>query len=428
MIKAIFFCKFLTREGPKVLHQVPDGSIVTTASATQPSLFEFASVSEYLIPRQEFCDRLVTVCINHYRILGYPVCITSRKYDRNEFIFNFAIVLEEEADMSSYQSVLRKLAKLFRSLEEQGQFLSKDEADGGAKVYALCEMILEDLNNYCECMIPIGLFLHRHLRIHAKSRKDESNTINIKLFPMYPHPPPVKSWHVPLSTVRLESLMDVNWDLTMQKIVPHINGINSIRRISELADADYNLTRKAVAHLIYYGCLLMLDIFQFSAMYSVTAEISLLIEDKSTQEECVRYITSTTFGYAEDELEHTRIIGLYGSLKQGQTLKNWCIEHKAELSGIDVRRMITFGIIKGFLYRVQKFAIATSNGASTNGLVTRGHSGAKSGKPGIRGELPLTKYLDGTHCFDEICTELQLSEKDVLTKLKGYGDVQIVHR
>jgi hypothetical protein len=26
----------------------------------------------------------------------------------------------------------------------------------GSKVYALCEMVLEDLNNYAECMIPIG--------------------------------------------------------------------------------------------------------------------------------------------------------------------------------------------------------------------------------------------------------------------------------
>ncbi len=91
------------------------------------------------------------------------MCITARKYDRNELIFNFSIVLEEEADMSSYQTVVRKLAKLFRDLEEQGEFLSRDAGSNGngegGKVYALCEMILEDLNNYCECMIPIGMCL-----------------------------------------------------------------------------------------------------------------------------------------------------------------------------------------------------------------------------------------------------------------------------
>ena len=33
------------------------------------------------------------------------------------------------------------------------------EREQGKKVYALCEMIMEDLNNYCECMIPIGMFV-----------------------------------------------------------------------------------------------------------------------------------------------------------------------------------------------------------------------------------------------------------------------------
>ncbi len=67
--------------------------------------------------------------------------------------------------MSSYMTVIRKLASLFRSLEEQGSFLSQEdlydeevvnEPRTTGKVYALCEIILEDLNNYCECMIPIG--------------------------------------------------------------------------------------------------------------------------------------------------------------------------------------------------------------------------------------------------------------------------------
>lgn len=90
-------------------------------------------------------------------------------------------MLEEEAPFAAYASVIRKLARLFRNLEEQGRFLSKEEEEeekggrrlvlagmegygGGSRVYALCEMILEDLNNYCECMIPIGgsyfLFLY----------------------------------------------------------------------------------------------------------------------------------------------------------------------------------------------------------------------------------------------------------------------------
>lgn len=34
------------------------------------------------------------------------------------------------------------------------------------------------------------------------------------------------------------------------QIVPFIDGINSVKRISELADADYTLTKKCIEHLL----------------------------------------------------------------------------------------------------------------------------------------------------------------------------------
>lgn len=165
-----------------MLHQVPAGSIneSKSPSALPEPLFKYSSVTQYLIPTQQFCDRLLTFCVNHHRVIGYPVCIREGKYSRNEFIFNFAIVIgESEPDWACYGEVVRKLGRLLRGLEEQGGFLSREEvgvwddevksglgrADeehsafgvgGGSKVYALCEMVLEDLNNYAECMIPIG--------------------------------------------------------------------------------------------------------------------------------------------------------------------------------------------------------------------------------------------------------------------------------
>lgn len=126
--------------------------------------------------------------MNRLRIIGHPVCIVDpKKYDRNEFIFNFALVIGEDTSMHNYERIIRKLARLFRNLEEQGSVLSIEEAqlerhiatpvEGsiGAKVYALCEMLLEDLNNHSECMIPIGrplniLFVAQpHLTNHQTS-------------------------------------------------------------------------------------------------------------------------------------------------------------------------------------------------------------------------------------------------------------------
>jgi hypothetical protein len=144
--------------GPKVVHQVPDGAIVPSSTApAQPLFLTFSDVSFFVIPRQELCGNLLQVCTNGYRILGYPICMKSDRYSRNEFIFNFCIVLAEEEDFSQYKSVVQKLADLMHALEEQNGFLSRDfSKTGEGKVYSLCEMLMEDLNNYCECMIPIG--------------------------------------------------------------------------------------------------------------------------------------------------------------------------------------------------------------------------------------------------------------------------------
>ncbi|OQE38947.1 hypothetical protein PENCOP_c007G05788 [Penicillium coprophilum] len=425
MIKAIFYSKFDTIEGPKVVHQVPDGAIVPTPTApSQPPFLTFSDVSFFVIPRQELCGNLLQVCTNGYRILGYPICMKSVRYDRNEFIFNFCIVLAEEDDFSTYKSVVQKLADLMHGLEEQNGFLSRDFSKSGeGKVYSLCEMLMEDLNNYCECMIPI----------------DELNTLNIKLFPIYPSPPPVKAWQVPLFTLRYQAFMDENWDLTMQRIVPHINGVNSVRIISVLADTDFSLTCRALRHLLYYGCLFILDIFSFSAIYAPTAQFSATIaSDEAMQLECARYVnlrfaphppigpdsplpatlartpsangsigtaplssslntdpapsltreesrfdaeeiwpllgpeenpsasTSTVSPTALHKpalVDGVALVELYASLKQGQSVKQWYSAHSRALANIDIRRFITFGVIKGFLYRVHKYACATSQPA-----------------------------------------------------------------
>ncbi|KAF1973733.1 nitrogen permease regulator 2 [Bimuria novae-zelandiae CBS 107.79] len=530
-IKAIFFTRFHHEKGSRVLHQIPEGSITpcSSLSALRNPLFSFDSATPYLIPTQQFCDRLLTFCVNHYRVIGYPVCIREGRYSRNEFIFNWAVVVEESlADWVAYGEVVRKVGRLLRGLEEQGGFVSGEE-DGmgawdddsedkswrigsGSKVFALCEMLLEDLNNYAECMIPI----------------DDSNTINLKLFPTRPPPPPIHAHQVPILTISLSALSTpISSDLTLTRILPYIDGINSVAHIAQLADTDLSLTRKAIQHLVFYGCLVLLDIFSFTAVYAPTAEIGGFIVDAAAQEECVRYVrvprvrwgggsttrdpsvssardsqssvssqasdTSTASStlstpssgapvlphssYTHDISPET-LITLYTSLRQGLPLRQWVLDHLDLLGGIDVRRLITFGIIKGFLYRVHKYAIATSTTSSlppapptslqsaptstapsthrnvseastirlpahknsvSNGLFAHGGGGGRleemsrldsivSGEE-MGGEIGgLGRFLDGMHCFDEICSEVGQGERVVEGRVKGAGEVQVFSR
>ncbi len=145
---------------------------------------------------------------------------------------------------------------------------------------------------------------------------------------------------------------------------------------------------------------------------------------------------------------------LYTSLRQGQSVKAWCVEHGRALAGIDVRRLVTFGVIKGFVYRVHKYAVATApprstaggggsktsrrSSATTTASLARADDGdyddvhddgdAREARERERRKRALGRYLDGTHCFDEICTELGISERELVGELKRWGEVQIIHR
>lgn len=344
-----------------------------------------------------------------------------------------------------------------RGLEEQTRFLSEDTSlPGSGKVYSLCETLMGDLNSYAECMIPI----------------DEVNTLNIKLFPTLPNPAPVKAWHVPLFAVRIESLMDENWDLTMQRVIPFINGVNSVKKIAVLADADLSLTKKCIRHLLYYGCVLLLDIFHFNAIYAPTAEFTRMIAtDTDMQAECARYV-NTAFEPVQQEsavaghelsaslrssiaaataitsdddfwpltgrgdtVDGVCIVQLFACLKQGLTVRQWYLQNSNILANIDVRRFITFGVIKGFLYRVHRYAVrikaatAAESDQDASNSPSRVKALMETGRP-KRHAVSLESFLDGMHSFDEICTYYDISEKELLQRIRNpqYGEVVIIRR
>ena len=221
----------------------------------------------------------------------------------------------------------------------------------------------------------------------------------------------------------------------MVRILPFIDGVSSIRGIARLADADYKMVREAIAHLVYYGCVVLLDVFNFNASYAPSSEIGLFVEDPEMQEEGRRYaLLADTQQCAtirpearQAQIDGARLLELYSSLKQGQSIKAWCMEHADIVDIIDVRRFITFGVIKGIVYRIHKYVTATSRSAGLSS--TSGPGTVVGGKVfGDDRRVELARFLDGTHCFDEICTELMLSEKELLRRLKDFNDVQIIQK
>lgn len=117
-------------------------------------------------------------------------------------------------------------------IQEESRFLSSQQDESA--IYGICEQLYEDLNSYSETSIEIDPF----------------NSIELKIFPFYPNPPPVRDWQVPLALIGLTKRVEENWDLTVAKVSKFIDGTNHVARIARLADCDLELTREAISHLL----------------------------------------------------------------------------------------------------------------------------------------------------------------------------------
>lgn len=458
-ILAIFYSVFHTTEGSKILCQVPEGAISPTdtsssgdssSCALAEPLFPFYCIKNYIIPKPPLCNRLVSIKIHEYRVMGYPVLIRGDGYERNSFVFNFSFVFHAKSEFTAYETSIRRLAKMFSALEEQSRYLSA--AASLQTISNIIEQIYQDLNNFSECMIPV----------------DESNSVNFKLFPLVPPPPEIESHHVPISTVHLDALKDEMWDPTMERIIPYINGIHSVRRIADLADAEYTLTKQCIQHLMHYQCIVIVDLFQFSNIYAPTADLLYFLKDPSMLAEFQAYVyrfspishhqrapsshAKSTISYTPEShssamsnsyesgipgYESTRFtmhsmitsFNLYRSLHQGLTVHDWYMENRKLLGNIDIRRFISFGVIKGLIYRLHSYPIyePTSRIHRSHGRRPSQH---ELKRPNFVADAEIDKLIKNIishpRHFDSICTDLRLPKLQVEKALQKTGDWTVI--
>lgn len=461
MIQGIFYARFFPQEGTKIVAQSPPGCIVPEGAGPQrkPCLFDFDVMQEYIIPRKAFFNRFVAVNEpeGKYTVLGLPVAIAHPKYQRNEFIFNFGLVVESDVDQIPYERVVRRIAVTFAEMEKQNEYLSRDQSgsnDGGRRpIGSLLEIIKEDLNNYGECMIPV----------------DDANTINMKLFPHHRPPPEVKGWHVPVAKMKFSDVVDPTWDLTLQKVITHIDGVSDVRRIAFNADVSLELTKIALRHLLYYDTILLLDMFFFGSCYAPRPGIHDFVTDVSANDgyysttadsttmmdgpggadgpvatggpvvgntvgggivdECANYVCIMSSGQRVSDYQ---LIKLMTSFCVGRTVGEWLRLHMDAgfdvLRHVDVRRLVQFGVIKGLLYRVHKYVVSKQYLAA----LATGQSRPLAARDGRAAGDPLQRYMDGCHNFDQVITEQNVTDREIMERLKSFpgptGDLTVLYR
>eukprot|EP00127_Corallochytrium_limacisporum_P006670 Clim_evm49s232 gene=Clim_evmTU49s232 len=370
-IRCVFYSEFHTVQGPVIVHQVPEGFI---------SRKLFDAVHDTVIPKPQLCGKLSVLTALGHTILSHPVIIESNRYKRNAFIFNAGFVLSPSANVSAYETVIKKLARCLRDQELETSFLSN--FDTKSLVLGILQQVLVGLNNERRCSIPIS----------------ETYTLNLQASPILTKMPPVLDHMVPVFVT--EPAPEDDWDLGLKHVVQFIDGNNHVKAIQELAQMKPSLVAKAIQNLMFFRYVRLVDIFQFGNTYVLEARFGDLLSQRQLMNDCVRFVAINQ----GNPPRLADVLDLYSSISPQQTIGELFLRVPCITVGIHPVRLIQFGIFSKILRRLHDYPILRlATLTSESSMITK----------------QLHNTFDGSHSLDELGCQVGISPlqlREILVK------------
>ena len=474
MLECIFYSKFDNILGPTVVHQSP---------LHFPADAILETISDYVICPPLLCNKVMTVTTGDFKVVGYPQFISGSKYQRNKFSFNVCFVFRIDTSTRPFCAAVKKVGELLRTLEVERAYLSQSSTtaatttststahDPAMDLLDILHLLFVDLNQvstplHC-CGVLDSLFFLIFVLLspctttpHPVSspffyppplqfaqctiRIDRSNVLALKLFPLLPPPPPVNDFDVPVRVSKLDAIVTREWDLTMQHVIPLIDGVRYVKLIALEANVGIDLVRSCIRQLIFYNCIVLIDIFLYTNIYATTPRINEFLVLEDIQVAAATYITQPGRKPPPPKV----IFELYSSLKPGMTLQQFCTRYNTRKLNIIDYRFITFGLVHGFIRRVFEYPINVDHDATfkktdleknkqerksypqENVKVTSDPVADQVSELSERetGWSRIIELLDGTKTTDEISTTFMRSHAELSQMFKARQRVTTVFK
>jgi hypothetical protein len=229
-------------------------------------------------------------------------------------------------------------------------------------------------------------------------------------------------------------------DLTIQRVLPHIDGVAYLARIAAASGVDLELVKKATRLLLYHGYIKMIDVFQYSNVYVPTRRLDMLYRDSTMQQQAVRYVA---WDPSLPAPSHVLLFRLYAGLQRGLRMAAVCTNEGLQERNIDARKWVIFGLANGLIRRVHKYPLArpskldeemlveggqgqqpqygpqpehlARSSATTQWDADKSQGGAALAALAVvdRTAPGRVSYYDGAHSYDEICCALGKSYTEV---------------
>lgn len=188
----------------------------------------------------------------------------------------------------------------------------------------------------------------------------------------------------------------------LQQVIPNIDGVNYVRRIALQSNVQVDLVKNCMRQLLYYECIAMIDIFQYSNIYATTPQLNRLARDDNLQNECIGYIQKD--GHTLYPGTFHKIFALYCSIQPSIRVSDFCVLYANSLKSINVAKFIAFGLIHAFLRRVHKYPIRAERHMKP--VDPRNSLATWTG-------IPDMEVMDGNHNTDEICCKYLMDYSDL---------------
>lgn len=143
------------------------------------------------------------------------------------------------------------------------------------------------------------------------------------------------------------------------QILPYINGFNHIARIASLADVALGLALQCIRHLILFGVVTVIPVFQYCNIYRPTPKLRQLATCKQLQQRCIEHCTKLNFrkNMPGPKAKVRDVFRIFASMAHGATFGELCVRFNPAQLNINERKMVLFGLLEGLIRRVDKYPI-----------------------------------------------------------------------
>eukprot|EP00752_Nemacystus_decipiens_P008187 g7323.t1 len=282
-LAAIFYADFHNVRGTTIVHQYPPGKFTDDHKT---------KLSAQIICDKEFCEKVNVIdsMAIPWTLASFPSSIwgDEKKYDRIVLRFNISFVFKKghadvpkfPYDKDPFVKVLERFGWWLREMELRFGYLYG--GGGGACKVRLRELLTRAYKGIktdgrawlmmtgpgCPSMMPL---LQPCLAATPRKnwRKIQDHDVPVRRCPGL-----VESVSA-AATSALAADPDAVWsaeiDMVVQQVVPHINGVKHVKKISRDSQVEIAAVKGALQWVLYTNQILLTDVFRYGNVYVQTA-------------------------------------------------------------------------------------------------------------------------------------------------------------